>query len=108
MPIFIDRINHISWSRAAFTAGVIWVSRLAAIPAVVGALLANINLLPRILADIIDIKLACTRLERETERVAQAPGKRLLAFLCGGAPSSVTARAVSTNERVVGWNTAIG
>src|SRR5215217_2245504 len=107
MPIFIYRIDHIGRSRVAFATCAISMCRLAAVPAVVNTLLADINLLPGILADIIDIKLARAWPERKTERIAQAPRKGFLALLCGGAPSHVAAGAAGANERVIGWNTAI-
>ena len=55
---------------------------LLAVPAVVGARLAGVDLLARALADVVDEEARVpvgVRVDREAERVAQAPGAGLLA-----------------------------
>src|SRR5262249_27463977 len=75
---------------------------LATVPAVIGALLPEIDLLPGILADIVDIELARAGLEGESPWVTQPPRKRLLAFLGRRAAGGVAPPAAHTHERVIG------
>ena len=74
---------------------------LAHVPAVVGARMPVVDLLPRALPDVVDEEARgrCVGVEGDAERVAQAPGERLLAAL-----PAVVAR--STLQRPVPrpWN----
>ncbi len=84
---------------------------LTQIPTVVRSRLSEVDLFPRVLADVVDIEARSrgVRIEREPERVAQSPGVRFLAPLAGvGTPGLVAARAVPALKRIAARNPAGG
>ncbi len=106
--VLVDRVDHV-WRRGAtLAAGAVGVRGLLAVPAVVGAALALVDLFPRVLADVVDEELAAARPEGEAERVAQPPGERLLADIRGGgAAVGIAARSARALKRVVGRDAAV-
>jgi hypothetical protein len=84
---------------------------LAQVPAVVGTGLAEVDLLPRVLPDVVDeeARAGVVRVERHPERIAQTGCIRLAALAAGrGATGDPTAVAVGAQERIVGRHRTVG
>ena len=105
MAVGVDRVCHAGRRRAAIGGRPGRAEALTRVPAVVGAGLPEVDLLPGDLAHVVDEEASRrrVRVDREPERVAQAPGKRLLAAVAGGgAARHVAARRAGALPRVAG------
>src|SRR5687767_2788485 len=104
MRVFVNGINPIG-GRAAIKD----VHSLVAVPAIVCADLAVINLFPGILTDVIDVKLVGARSEGEAERIAEAKSINLATGTSPGASRRVAAPpgVGVADKRITRWNIAV-
>ena len=105
-----DRVRHADGGWAAVGARARGTEPLSNVPPVIGAGLADIDLLPGVLTDVVDVE-ACVggvRVERDSERIPQSPGENFLAGLPRvRASREVAAHAVRPQEGVVGRDSAV-
>src|SRR5262249_61202913 len=103
VAVLEDGVHHRGRGRRARRAGArVDVRALPAVPAVVGALLAEVDLLPRLLADVVDEEPRAQGrgVHGEAERVPEPPRERLLAADAGGRVAVLAARGARAHERV--------
>ena len=96
VAVGVDRIRHPGRRRATVRRGARRAEPLPHVPAVVRAGLAQVDLLPGDLPDVVDEEAGRGRVgvDREPERIAQAPGEGLLAARPGVVRPVTLQRAV--------------
>ncbi len=109
-PVVVDGVGHPRGRRPAVRRRAVRAVPLAHVPAVVGAGLGEVDLLPRVLPDVVDEepRPAVVGVERDAEGIAEAPRKRLAALVPRGrAARRPAVRGAGARERIVRRDVAV-
>src|SRR6185312_309900 len=108
--ILEDRVYHVRRSGGAGAGRVVGVTPFAAVPTVVGARLGDVDLLPGVLAHVVDedARAGVVGIGGDAEGIAEPPGEGLLTLIARrGAAGDVAARRARSLEGVGGGNAAV-